>query len=294
MKTAQTDYMGRYPLDIHLSNSRPISALQRLWEPSDGSLPAIYLAHGAPPTLDDPLWASELFEWSQSMPKPRGIVIISAHWENAPATISAPGIQRELVYDFGGFQQRYFDLTYTTPDATSLGQDVKALFTGETIHEDPKRGLDHGAWVPLMLMYPLADVPVIQLSMPTHDADKLITMGKKLKTLREQGILIIGSGFITHGLQFLNRSFFSGEVAGGPGWSRDFDTWAAEALEHGDIDTLAAFRQKAPGMPYAHPTVEHYTPLFITLGASDSINAGVKTTIEGFSYGLSKRSFEVH
>lgn len=289
----QPDFLGRYPLDIHLANSRPISVLQRLWEPSDGSLPAIYLAHGAPPTLDDTLWSSQLFTWSQSMPKPRGIVIISAHWEDAPTTISAPGIQRELVYDFGGFQQRYFDLSYNTPDATSLANDLKALFTGETIHEDPKRGLDHGAWVPLMLMYPLADVPVVQLSMPTHDAQTLMKLGSRLKALREQGVLIIGSGFITHGLPFLTREHFSGQVSGGPSWSVDFDLWAAEALEKGDIETLSAFRDKAPGMPYAHPTVEHYTPLFITLGASDNIETGVRTQIEGFSYGLSKRSFSV-
>lgn len=293
MMNAQTDSFGRYPLDIHLSNSRPISALQRLWEPSDGSMPAIYLGHGAPPTLDDALWSSQLFAWSQSMPKPRGIVIVSAHWEDAPTTISAPGIQRELVYDFGGFQQRYFDLSYNTPDATHLANDLKLMFTGETIHEDPKRGLDHGAWVPLMLMYPLGDVPVVQLSMPTHDAETLMKMGSRLKELRKQGILIVGSGFITHGLQFLGRQYFSGQISGGPAWSVDFDLWADEALESGNIDALTSFKTKAPGMPYAHPTVEHYTPLFITLGASDDMEAGVTTQIDGFSYGLSKRSFSV-
>lgn len=294
MLQAQPDSFGRYPLDIHLGNARPISALQKTWDASDGPMPAIYLGHGAPPTLDDSLWSSQLFSWSQSMSKPRGIVIVSAHWEDAPTTISAPGIQRELVYDFGGFQQRYFDLSYDTPDATSLAGDLKLLFTGETIHEDPKRGLDHGAWVPLMLMYPLGDVPVVQLSMPTHDPDKLMRIGSRLKTLREKGILIIGSGFITHGLRYLNREFFSGQVSGGPDWSVDFDLWAGEALSTGNVDALASFRQVAPGMPYAHPTVEHYTPLFITLGASGNPSAGVTTHIEGFSYGLSKRSFSVN
>lgn len=283
-----------YPLDVHLLKSRPLSAAQKTWTESDGPMPAIYLAHGAPPTLDDALWSSQLFTWSQNMPKPKGIVIISAHWEDAPTTISAPGIQRELVYDFGGFQQRYFDLNYSTPDASALAQDMKLLFSDETLHEDPKRGLDHGAWVPLMLMYPLADVPVIQLSMPTHDAAKLMALGSRLTTLREQGILIIGSGFITHGLQFLNREFFSGKVAGGPDWSIDFDAWVAEALKTGDIDSLMAFRQKAPGMPYAHPTVEHYTPLFITLGSAYDAEKTLTTHIEGFSYGLSKRSFSVN
>jgi len=290
MMNPQPNSLGQYPLDIHLNTSRPVSALQKRWDESDGSMPAIYLAHGAPPTLDDSLWSSQLFAWSQSMPKPKGIVIISAHWEDAPTTISAPGIQRELVYDFGGFQQRYFDLSYDTPDASSLAADVKLLFSGEILHEDPKRGLDHGAWVPLMLMYPLADVPVLQLSMPTHEPEKLLALGDRIKTLREQGILIIGSGFITHGLRFLSGEFFSGKVAGGPGWSVDFDLWAADALTSGDIDRLSSYH-KAPGMPYAHPTVEHYTPLFVTLGASGVPDAGVEMKIEGFSYGLSKRSF---
>lgn len=289
-----TQFSQQYPLDVHLHQSRPVSALQKKWEPKDGAMPAIYLAHGAPPTLDDALWANQLFTWGQSMPKPKGIVIISAHWEDAPTTISAPGIQRELVYDFGGFQQRYFDLEYTTPDASALANDMKKLFSDEPLHEDPKRGLDHGAWVPLMLMYPLADVPVIQLSMPTHNPEKLMTLGNRLTQLREQGVLIIGSGFITHGLQFLNREFFTGKVQGGPDWSIDFDTWAAEALNSGDIDTLMAFRDKAPGMPYAHPTVEHYTPLFITLGAAYQPEKNLITQIEGFSYGLSKRSFSVN
>lgn len=293
MMNPTPDFLGRYPLDIHLQRARPISALQKSWTEKNGALPAIYLAHGAPPTLDDALWSSQLFEWSQSMPKPKGIVIISAHWEDAPMTISAPGIQRELVYDFGGFQQRYFDLSYDTPDASSLANDVRQMFSGETLHEDPKRGLDHGAWVPLMLMYPLGDVPVIQISMPTHDPGKLMKLGGRLKTLREQGVLIIGSGFITHGLRFLTGDYFSGKVSGGPDWSVDFDGWAADALAKGDIDLLASYEQKAPGMPYAHPTVEHYTPLFIALGASDNAESGITTHIEGFSYGLSKRSFSI-
>lgn len=289
---ARPDAFGRYPLDRHLAHAKPISLTQKAWEPADGPMPSIYLGHGAPPTLDDSLWSRELFDWAQRMPKPRGVVIVSAHWEEAPATISAPGIQRELVYDFGGFQQRYFDLSYNTPNASHLADQIKKKFTGETLHEDPRRGLDHGAWVPLMLMYPLADVPVIQLSMPTHHPERLMALGRKLASLRSEGILIIGSGFITHGLQHLTREHFTGQVQGGPSWSVDFDQWASEAIVRGDIDMLASYTQRAPGMPYAHPTVEHYTPLFITMGASDNPETS-HMEIEGFSYGLSKRSFSV-
>jgi 4,5-DOPA dioxygenase extradiol len=140
------------------------------------------------------------------------------------------------------------------------------------------------------VMYPDADVPVLQLSMPTHDATKLLGLGERLRTLREHGVLVIGSGFMTHGLPFLTREMFTGNVV--PEWSRDFDAWAADALARGDVDELARFRSAGPGMPYAHPTVEHFTPLFVTLGAATDPEAPVATAIEGYSMGLSKRSFQ--
>jgi 4,5-DOPA dioxygenase extradiol len=137
-------------------------------------------------------------------------------------------------------------------------------------------------------MYPDADVPVLQLSMPTHDATKLLGLGERLRSLREHGVLVIGSGFMTHGLPFID--WHRPDVV--PGWSRDFDDWAADALARGDVDELARFRSTAPGMPYAHPTVEHFTPLFVTLGAASDPEAPVATAINGYSMGLSKRSFQ--
>jgi 4,5-DOPA dioxygenase extradiol len=140
-------------------------------------------------------------------------------------------------------------------------------------------------------MYPYADVPVLQLSMPTHDPARLLDLGRRLRPLREEGVLVIGSGFMTHGLPFLTREAFADNMI--PAWSADFDQWAADALARGDVDTLAAYRDKAPGMPYAHPTVEHYTPLFVTLGAAASAQDPVLITVEGYQFGLSKRSFQV-
>jgi 4,5-DOPA dioxygenase extradiol len=138
-------------------------------------------------------------------------------------------------------------------------------------------------------MYPDADVPVLQLSIPTHDATSLLFLGERLRPLRDQGVLVIGSGFMTHGLPFLTRAMLAGQV---PGWSSDFDAWAADALARGDVDELAAFRDRAPGMPYAHPTVEHFTPLFVTLGAATDPAAPVTTAIDGYAMGFAKRSFE--
>jgi len=269
----------------------PASAAQPAWTPAHGPLPALYLGHGAPPLLDDPQWMGQLADWTHSMPKPAGILIVSAHWEQAPLMLSAPGAGTPLVYDFGGFQPRYYQLTYRTPDASALAGTVAGLMPDAMpAHQHPSRGLDHGAWVPLKVMYPLADVPAIQLSIPTHDPEALLRIGERLRPLREQGVLIIGSGFMTHGLPFITADMITRGTV--PGWSHDFDLWAGEALGHGDVETLMNYR-KAPGMPYAHPTPDHLLPLFVTLGAASDPAKPVAAVIDGYWMGFAKRSFQV-
>jgi 4,5-DOPA dioxygenase extradiol len=139
-------------------------------------------------------------------------------------------------------------------------------------------------------MYPDADIPVLQLSMPTSDPGKLIALGKRLRPLRDEGVLIVGSGFMTHGLPYI-RDWSIDATA--PGWSSDFDLWAADAISRGDVDMLASYKDLAPAVNYAHPTVEHFTPLFVTLGAATDADAIPETLIEGFWMGLSKRSLLV-
>ena len=254
-------------------------------------LPALYLGHGAPPTLDDAEWTAQFGHWAAAMPRPKAILIVSAHWQTAPMALSATS-RVPLVYDFYGFPQRYYDMTYDAPVAPELAAKVKALMpSNEPVLDRPMRGLDHGAWVPLRAMYPDADIPVLQLSMPDLDPKHLFEVGRRLAPLRDEGVLIIGSGFMTHGLPFI-REYFMGRP-GAPEWSVEFDTWAAEALDKGDLDTLFDFRHRAPGMPYAHPTVEHFAPLFVTLGAVAKPDEAPDYAIEGFSFGLSKRSFEL-
>ncbi len=276
--------------DDFVRTSAPATRDRRAWTPADGPMPALYLSHGAPPLFNDPLWIDQLFGWAQALPTPTAILIVSAHWESAPLAISSPVAGTPLVYDFGGFARRFYEMTYDTPDASSLAAELGALLSAEHIHQHPSRGLDHGAWVPLKIMYPDADVPVLQLSMPTHDPDRLLTIGRRLRPLREQGVLIIGSGYMTHGLPFINRQIMDQNLV--PGWSAEFDAWAAEALAEGRIDRLADFRG-APGMPYAHPSVEHYTPLFVAVGAAADPEAAPTTVIDGFQMGLAKRSFQV-
>lgn len=253
-------------------------------------LPVLYLGHGAPPLLDDELWMGELADWSAALPRPSSVLIVSAHWQSAPMAISSTH-QVPLVYDFYGFPERYYRMRYDAPGAPELAAKVRGLMPpGEPVLEREQRGLDHGAWVPLMAMYPAADVPVLQLSMPDLDPAHLFELGRRLAPLRDEGTLIVGSGFMTHGLPFVHE-YFMGKP-GAPDWSKEFDAWAAEALRRGDLDTLFAFREKAPGMPYAHPTVEHFAPLFVTLGAAATPDREPTFTIEGYFYGLSKRSFE--
>lgn len=278
--------------DEFLVDAAPASAAQRGWTPEDGPMPAMFLSHGAPPLFDDPVWMRELFAWAQSLPKPTGILIVSAHWEAAPLSLSSTEAHVTPVYDFGGFAPRYYTMRYDTPDAGELGRKVLGVLPDtETVHEHRGRGLDHGAWVPLKVMYPNADVPALQLSLPTQDPARLLALGARLRALREEGVLVIGSGFMTHGLPFLTREMvLHGKV---PAWSADFDAWAADALARGDVEELCAYRAKAPGMPYAHPTVDHYIPLFITLGAATDPQAPPRTVIDGYMIGLSKRSFQV-
>ena len=253
-------------------------------------MPALYIGHGAPMLLDDHLWTSQLREVAGKIQRPTAILIVSAHWESAPITLSSPVANTPLVYDFSGFDRKFYEMTYNAPDASVLAAKVAALMPKTESIAQSNRGLDHGAWVPLRVMYPDADIPVLQMSMPTSDPGKLMEIGKRLQPLRDEGVLIIGSGFMTHGLRYL-RDWTPDAIA--PAWSSDFDLWAADALARGDVDTLASFKDLAPAVQYAHPTVEHFTPLFITLGAATSAATPVETLIDGYFMGLSKRSILV-
>ncbi|HEY9292299.1 MAG TPA: class III extradiol ring-cleavage dioxygenase [Microlunatus sp.] len=264
----------------------PQAREQRAWEPSDGPLPSLFVSHGAPPTLDDPQWLADLFAWSQTMPKPRAIVVVSAHWENAPLAISGTAAGTPLYYDFGGFHPRYYTLQYSTPDATAVAHQVAGMLADKTpLHQFSDRGLDHGAFIPLMAMYPAADVPVVQLSMPSLDPVALLELGKRLRSLRDEGILVIGSGFMTHSFAVFREPSLIGHI-------KAFDEWAADALSRGDVDALTDYTHKAPGAEIAHPTADHFVPLLLTLGAADDPGRAV-SAIDRITFGNSIRSIQV-
>lgn len=252
-------------------------------------MPALYLGHGAPPLIEDTVWPRELAEWAGRLPRPQAILVVSAHWESSPVTIGATATV-PLVYDFYGFPEHYYRITYPSPGAPELAERVRALVGGDTpVREEPTRGLDHGAYMPLLFMYPRADVPVLQISMPSEDPQALMELGRRLAPLRDEGVLIMGSGFLTHSFDAI-RQVMAGRPL--PQGVVEFDAWAAEALGRRDIDSLVDYRRQAPAVGYAHRTVDHFVPLFVSIGASLDSDARSTTAIEGFWLANSKRSLE--
>jgi 4,5-DOPA dioxygenase extradiol len=249
------------------------------------TMPAIFLAHGSPLLLDDRGWVAELGAWAQALPRPRAVLMLSAHWVDRPITIGATR-SVPLVYDFYGFPAQYYQTTYPSPPAPELATRLRGLLQGQPVAEDPERGLDHGAYVPLVAMYPEADVPVLQVSLPTLEPAELFRLGRALAPLRREGILIVGSGFLTHNL----RSMDFRPEAPVAAWAKEFDAWTADVLARRDVDALLAYRERAPGVRQALPTHEHFVPVVVALGAAvDDAAAVPRFPISGFIYGTATR-----
>lgn len=256
------------------------------------AMPVLYLSHGAPPLADDPVWPDELAAVAAGLERPAAILIVSAHWEASPLTLSAT-TPVPLLYDFWGFPERYYQVRYDAPGAPELAAKVRKLLgaAGQPVYDDPSRGLDHGAYVPLKEMYPAADVPVVQVSMPTLDPVMLFEVGRRLAPLRDEGVLIVGSGFTTHNLHEMDMRRPADHAP--PAWSAEFDDWAERMLAGQDVDALLDFLHKAPAARRAHPRTEHFAPLFVALGAAESSLDRTASVVDGFWYGLSKRSWQL-
>jgi 4,5-DOPA dioxygenase extradiol len=239
-------------------------------------MPVVFAAHGAPVLLDDPAWMAELAAWADALPKPKGVLMVSAHWEERPTTLGATRAV-PLVYDFYGFPERYYQTRYPAPGAPVLAARVRDLLRQKGIPsaDQPDRGLDHGAYVPLVAMYPDANVPVLQVSMPALDPRALFELGRALAPLREDGVLVFGSGFLTHNMRYAFRP-------GIPAWAREFDAWAADALSRFDVDALQDFRARAPAAQHALPTWEHFAPVLVAAGAAAGDRPRTTFPITGF------------
>lgn len=236
--------------------------------------PSLFISHGAPDVVIAPSEVrSYLIELGQSLlanGKPDAIVVTSAHFETgSPQVVSDPN--PEMIYDFGGFAPELYEITYPAPGDADLASQVSALLTeaGISNHVNTKRGYDHGAWTPLKLMFPDADIPVVQLSIqPQLDADHHFKVGKALKSLREKNILVIGSGHITHNLRAVFNAMRGGIVDQEMARKTDeFTDWIADKLTSGETGDLLGWQQSAPYAVENHPTPEHFFPLFTALGA---------------------------
>ncbi|MEI5102535.1 class III extradiol ring-cleavage dioxygenase [Streptomyces sp. PmtG] len=250
-------------------------------------MPSLFLSHGAPTLAEDAVWPGQLARWGAELPRPTAILMVSAHWEEAPLALGATTAV-PLIYDFWGFPEHYYSVRYAAPGAPELADKVRKLLRGPgtPVQDLPDRGLDHGAYVPLREMYPDADVPVLQVSLPTLDPRKLMDIGRKLAPLRDEGVLIVGSGHFTHNLRAVNPENHV------PAVLAEFDDWGGRALAAGDVDALLDFAHKAPGARYAHPREEHFVPLAVTLGTAVDDPRAQRSVIEGTWLGLSKRSVQ--
>lgn len=225
-------------------------------------LPSLFVSHGAPTLVFDDIPARSFLKGlEERVGRPRAILAVSAHWETAMPEVNAPAVN-ETIHDFYGFPEPLYALRYPAPGSAELASRVAEL-TGAAI--DGARGLDHGAWVPLMLAWPGADIPVAQLSIQTEAGPRHhLELGRLLAPLREEGVLVLASGGFTHNLRELARS---GGGAAEPAWVTRFSDWVDAALVEGRIEDLLAYRRLAPDALRNHPTEEHFLPLFVALGA---------------------------
>lgn len=247
--------------------------------------PAIFVSHGAPTLpLEHSAAHDFLVELGTTLGRPQEILAVSAHWETAVPAVSAANSPQTL-YDFYDFPEELYRLSYPAPGAPRLAARVAQLLEtrGLRTRLDPERGFDHGAWTPLMLMYPDADVPVTQLSVqsrsdPTHH----VRLGEALRPLRDENVLILASGSITHNLREFGNYRPDSEP---PTWVTEFKEWLADALKSHRMQDLVAYRSTAPHAARNHPTEEHLLPLFVAAGAATP-GGNVQRLHSGVSYGV--------
>ncbi len=234
------------------------------------TMPAIFVSHGAPTLAFEPVAARDFLRGlGQALPAPRAILAVSAHWETAVPTVSAAE-HPETIHDFYGFPPELYRVRYAAPGAPALAQRVAGLLDRARLPVEfsEDRGLDHGAWVPLMLAYPDADIPVTQLSIQSARGPAWHwALGEALRPLREEGVLILASGSITHNL----REFGGQGLNAAPvGYATAFSEWLAAAVSEGRNDDLIAYRSQAPEAARNHPTEEHLLPLLVAAGAGSA------------------------
>ena len=236
-------------------------------EQAQQRMPVVFVSHGAPTlAIEDNDAHRFLRTFGMRLARPRTILVLSAHFDARVATVTAAE-SPQTIHDFGGFSKELYEMTYPAPGSPELANEVVGLLAAAGVPAmiTASRGLDHGAWIPLSLMYPQADIPVVQVSIDTRRGSAYHhDLGRHLAPLRDDGVLIMGSGGVTHNLRELA---WDGGHAATPQWAEAFNEWVAEAIAAGRIDDLLAYRDLAPHAARNHPTEEHFFPLLCALGA---------------------------
>lgn len=247
-------------------------------------MPTIFVSHGAPTlAIGRGRTADFLRDLHHALPRPRAIVCASAHWETDQPMLTGSAAP-PTIHDFSGFPQELYEMQYSAPGDPALALRAQTLLNAAglnaTLH--PQRGLDHGAWVPLMLAYPQADIPVVQLSIQPHrDPAHHFALGRALRPLRDEEVLILASGGATHNLREFRRQAIN---TAPPDEVLAFDAWLTAAITRGDTAELLNYPAHAPHALRNHPTPEHFLPLFVALGAADT--AAGRSLHEDFNYGI--------
>jgi len=241
-------------------------------------LPSLFVSHGAPTFALRPGAAgAALSAFGRALERPRAVVIVSPHWMTRGRVEVSSASTPETIHDFGGFDRALYGLHYPAPGDPAVAARAVELLKGAgwPASANERHGLDHGAWVPLMHLYPQADVPVVQVSMPAElDAALAFKLGRALAPLAQMGVLVIGSGSLTHNLY----EFRQGSTAGAA-YAREFAQWVRAAVERGDADSIVRALEVAPHAARAHPTAEHFLPLLVALGAAPALLPA--TVLEG-------------
>ena len=256
-------------------------------------LPTIFLSHGSPMHALDAGGAGSAWRAiAESLPKPRAVLVASAHWETSLPMLSG-GERPETIHDFSGFPPALYRLQYAAPGSPALAQQVAELLkaAGHAPSVNGCRGLDHGAWVPLRWMFPEHDVPVVQLSVqPSLGTEHHLRLGETLAPLAGDGVLVIGSGHVTHNL----RDWAMHRNDAAPlDYVAQFADWLHQRLAAGDRDAVLAYRDRAPSAVRSHPSEEHFLPLFVAWGAAgaDPRVTRVFSAIEGAALAMDAYSF---
>lgn len=252
------------------------------------SAPSLFISHGSPMfALEPGLLGPNLRAIGAALSGIHAVLVVSPHWQTRGVRVGSSAAP-ETIHDFGGFPAPLYQLQYPAPGAPGLAQDAARLLAsaGFDVTLDDRRGLDHGAWVPLRYLFPAADVPVFQVSLPQHiDAAGALRLGQALAPLRERGVLVVGSGSLTHNLYEFRQHIRD------PEYAQQFADWIRAAVAARDVEALVDYRRRAPHAQRAHPTEEHYLPLLVAVGASADTDPA-RLVEGGMTYGvLSMDSF---